>query len=1476
MALINDGQVLGTGSTDLILNTRGKIYVRVEDRFYELNFKGGGTGEGGGTTVVNNTTINPEQDLNPYVTKKYLKAALGEYVTKRNWEDLMQTKDALENAQLDGFTESITPITVNTMQMIVGTQNLQFDFINSLTDDTVAPPSLYINESGQLVCPKGIIKHYTLFGPESVKPDTRIEYYARWTIQGEDGSDYTLLNLDVEDKPYYVYLRVPTSNFSSYTDDFVAQHLAEDPKGGYNGEWFVSTESHAIDELEGYAYLLVALITGSNAGGRSIGYLNGFTEILPGQITAYIFKTADGNQYLDFMNKRFMIGNDATGYMKWDLNDGLQIKGKISVLPGGDIDNKFSNIADQFANIQAQIDDEVQCWFSTDSGNASAIPLPNHDDTSVNWPVIKNDWDPKDHVGDLYYVVEDDPESPVNEQGQAFRYIKDGNRYYWTRVIDNSVSLALYNAYLAQQAADNAHYILSEIANDKIITIQEHGQLQELLDTVIAQCEQTKASAEPYKTVKEVIDAISNLDNCQLILTTFINENVLAKTDSYEINNDYVEVWDNVFSALKELSQAIAVASSDKIAGAQGTADAAIEKFKTWASDSVISGPEIPEIRNEKEFITNDFSEISSIATRYEITTKDVYTNYKTAYDAYLKDLNTILDAWNAKKSDVTEVNVPTDMKKHIEDFYKNRTTLLQEFAAKNAEVIKAAQDTADSAIAKFGEWANDGVISPLEISGIETEYNFIQQDYLDQSNKAYKLDLDSSNEWLAYNRDYNAYKESLEAILDWWNSVKNTDKKTDTYTIPESFETSLNNYYNSRLDFIKRALDASLVTDIDYIKDAIKKGRTDINGGLIMTGLIELGYNENVINSSELSNDDYYNGFKVMSGINGISKKQNYSDIAAWFGGPMIDKELDTFENTLNFSNKVFQRNTNSNLSINLSKWSNNLNTLYKNSEGTVFSYTNNTLNKLNNFIQEYFLKIIGVHNAITNDIIHYKRAFDGDFENNGDTYYCWESDESLGYNIIYTKTNNIEETTAIYHFSKDDGSTIYHDTNLEIIQIGNSDIKYFKLDNEYYFKLNEADLLLTFNCWESKDLSDTIYFLEDPPTLTSDIYTANFDILTNSNITKFESGYANSVFRLNGSGYLSGGNISWDEYGNLTADKLLVNSGIIGGLNINGNSISNNKDGDEIISLTPDSVVLSNALINGSLSTKLSEDGSSNFISLNTKDDQNIVKINGSSLDETSTYTNMYLDHGSLIREGRVGQWFTKYTWNKDVDVLKSTKSINNGVLSIPSFKVRYWLLGYGSNSWGILHIYIKDDSNSIVWDKSFEKFYASGITSEFIVPNISINTIKGKSYRMVFHIEGEIHSGINSDCGYKITVDPTVMGTINYSDGSINPGVFIGANGLNMCMGQNSSFLYLTPKMIIKNGNIVSDKRNTGGMFRIMLPSGNNLSDKNQVVGIEIQGATNLDGSSVTPYIKLNLGNDWRTLSVSDSGLLYLKDD
>ena len=75
----------------------------------------------------------------------------------------------------------------------------------------------------------------------------------------------------------------------------------------------------------------------------------------------------------------------------------------------------------------------------------------------------------------------------------------------------------------------------------------------------------------------------------------------------------------------------------------------------------------------------------------------------------------------------------------------------------------------------------------------------------------------------------------------------------------------------------------------------------------------------------------------------------------------------------------------------------------------------------------------------------------------------------------------------------------------------------------------------------------------------------------------------------------------------------------------------------------------------------------------------------------------------------------------------------------------------------------------------------------------------------------------------------------------------------------MGKNSTFQYLVPKVTIEDGEITQDNRNKGGIFRIMLPSSSDQSNSNDVVGIEIQGYTDLNGNIKPPSIKLNLGGD-----------------
>lgn len=82
MSIINDSNKLGSGGQNLVLETAGKVYIKVKDRFYELDFRN--QGKGGTTIVNNNTEESPEVDLSEYVTKNDLVGTLDDYVTKRN------------------------------------------------------------------------------------------------------------------------------------------------------------------------------------------------------------------------------------------------------------------------------------------------------------------------------------------------------------------------------------------------------------------------------------------------------------------------------------------------------------------------------------------------------------------------------------------------------------------------------------------------------------------------------------------------------------------------------------------------------------------------------------------------------------------------------------------------------------------------------------------------------------------------------------------------------------------------------------------------------------------------------------------------------------------------------------------------------------------------------------------------------------------------------------------------------------------------------------------------------------------------------------------------------------------------------------------------------------------------------------------------------------------------------------------------
>jgi hypothetical protein len=366
----------------------------VQDRFYELDFKNKNKGTSYTTNIIQNETPEQEEvDLDKYVTKSYLKSSLNEYVTKRSWKDVKETTSMLQKSLLEGFTEGISPITVNTMQVVVGSDQLQYDFIRNYNNDEVISGG-FVTEGDEEVLTtysvtlkEGWIKHHTLDGPNTVRAKSEastgptsnrnelLTQYCRWHIAENE--------FELTDGSYYVYIKVP--NLSDISPDikdgypqkagtdsyyFSASDKTHTPNpithteaealflktnaagaksdntsiypnapslSNTDGEYVLSRTAIEMDSEAGYYYLLFAIINSADDdGSRSYTTMNGFTEITPGRVTAYRFMSPDGIQYLNFIDKSMHLG-DANSYIHFDADEQkFYIKGTIVQSPAGD------------------------------------------------------------------------------------------------------------------------------------------------------------------------------------------------------------------------------------------------------------------------------------------------------------------------------------------------------------------------------------------------------------------------------------------------------------------------------------------------------------------------------------------------------------------------------------------------------------------------------------------------------------------------------------------------------------------------------------------------------------------------------------------------------------------------------------------------------------------------------------------------------------------------------------------------------------------------------------------------------------------------------------------------------------------------------------------------------------------------------------------------------------------------------------
>lgn len=195
--------------------------------------------------------------------------------TKRRFRDAKETMSMLEDALLN-FSGSVNPITVSTMQLLVGDESLQFRFVNSKTNPVQVSHNITFNTSTKILnAPAGILQHLTL-GISSLSSSHKADEYKYW-----DMAEYNSPALIDPEKKYYLYAKVGKEN--------------------QTGTFLLSETAIKMELITGYYHLLTGVLNSEYEGSRSFVQLYGFTEILPGRVTTERILSPDGDTYFDLV-----------------------------------------------------------------------------------------------------------------------------------------------------------------------------------------------------------------------------------------------------------------------------------------------------------------------------------------------------------------------------------------------------------------------------------------------------------------------------------------------------------------------------------------------------------------------------------------------------------------------------------------------------------------------------------------------------------------------------------------------------------------------------------------------------------------------------------------------------------------------------------------------------------------------------------------------------------------------------------------------------------------------------------------------------------------------------------------------------------------------------------------------------------------------------------------------------------------------
>lgn len=265
--------------------------------------------------------------------------------SKRQWRDARETMEMLQSSLLN-FSGSINPLTVQTMQAIVGDESLQFRFVNSKTTPVQVSHAFTFNAAtDKFSVVAGILQHMSV-GIKSVSNFHATTEYKFW-----DMASYTSPALTDTKKAYYCY--------------------AKCSKTATTGVFLLSETSIKMEDVAGYYHFLCGILNSENGGGsRSFAPLYGFTEILPGRITTDKIVSNDGKTYFDLISGiiagkiKFISSDTEVDLETWANDTDMGIANAQNV--AGNAAIEAQNALHKAANALAKaVENEAKTQFQT-------------------------------------------------------------------------------------------------------------------------------------------------------------------------------------------------------------------------------------------------------------------------------------------------------------------------------------------------------------------------------------------------------------------------------------------------------------------------------------------------------------------------------------------------------------------------------------------------------------------------------------------------------------------------------------------------------------------------------------------------------------------------------------------------------------------------------------------------------------------------------------------------------------------------------------------------------------------------------------------------------------------------------------------------------------------------------------------------------------------------------------------------------